>query len=140
MPTFLCKCAQEVDFWEKILRGRHADGGPGDEDIEHASALFTILRYLYGFCISNYFPWLRVRIDLDGHEKIMRDAIKIVQKYHDPLIDDRIQAWKKGARNEVKDILDKIITHENSKLTPEEIKAQGLTCTPVNSVFCHKIS
>nr|GFC92144.1 cytochrome P450 [Tanacetum cinerariifolium] len=66
------------------------------------------------------------RIDLDGHEKIMRDAIKIVQKYHDPLIDEQIQAWKKGARNEVKDILDKLITHENSKLTPEEIKAQIL--------------
>nr|GEU99314.1 hypothetical protein [Tanacetum cinerariifolium] len=38
--------SREVDFWEKILRGRHADGGPGDEDIEHASALFTILRRL----------------------------------------------------------------------------------------------
>nr|XP_043614236.1 valine N-monooxygenase 1-like [Erigeron canadensis] len=123
---FCANVIKKLIFGKRFFGEGHEDGGPGVEDIEHISALFTILRYLYGFSISNYFPWLRGRIELDGHDKIMRDAIKIVQKYHDPLIDERIQAWKKGARNEVKDLLDKLITLDNPKLTPEEIKAQIL--------------
>lgn len=144
---FVCQhfCAnvlKKLIFGKRFFGDGHEDGGPGDEDIEHASALFTILTYHYGFCISNYFPWLRRTTDFDGHEKIMRDAIKIVQKYHDPLIDERIQAWKKGARTEVKDILDKLITHENSKLTPEEIKAQVLVrlFTSIYTYFFHALT
>nr|XP_043614334.1 valine N-monooxygenase 1-like [Erigeron canadensis] len=123
---FCANVIKKLIFGKRFFGEGHEDGGPGVEDIEHISALFTMLRYLYGFSTSDIFPWLRWRIDFDGHVKIMRDAIKIVQKYHDPLIDERIQAWKNGARNEVKDLLDKLITLENPKLTPEEIKAQIL--------------
>ncbi|KAI3683000.1 hypothetical protein L1987_83445 [Smallanthus sonchifolius] len=52
------------------------DGGPGDEETEHVSALFIILKYLNAFCISDYFPWLRGKTDFDGHEKIIRTAIE----------------------------------------------------------------
>ncbi|KAD1053249.1 hypothetical protein E3N88_43353 [Mikania micrantha] len=100
------------------------DGGPGEEEIEHVAALFTILKYLYVFCITDYFSWLRRKTDFDGHEEKIRTAIKVVRKYQDPLINERIQMWKNGARNKKCDILDVLIQHQNPKLTPEEIKAQ----------------
>ncbi|KAI3827041.1 hypothetical protein L1987_01103 [Smallanthus sonchifolius] len=81
------------------------DGGPGDEENEHVLALFTILKYLNAFCIADYFPWLRGKIDFDGHEKIIRAAIEGVRKYHDPLIDERILTWNDGTRTQEKDEL-----------------------------------
>ncbi|GKG32253.1 putative cytochrome P450, partial [Tanacetum coccineum] len=100
------------------------DGGPGVEETDHVFALFTILEYLYAFCITDYFPWLRGKTDFDGHEKIIRTAISSVRKYHDPLIVKRIQMWNDGVRNEEYDLLDVLIKRENPKLTLDEIKAQ----------------
>ncbi|KAI3827028.1 hypothetical protein L1987_01090 [Smallanthus sonchifolius] len=102
------------------------DGGPRDEENEQVLALFTILKYLNAFCIPDYFPWLRGKIDFDGHEKIIKAAIEGVRKYHDPLIDERILTWNDGTRTQEKDVLDILIKHEKPKLTPEDIKAQIL--------------
>ncbi|KAI3827033.1 hypothetical protein L1987_01095 [Smallanthus sonchifolius] len=102
------------------------DGGPGDEENEHVLALFTILKYLNAFCIADYFPWLRGKIDFGGQEKIIRAAIEGVIKYHDPLIDERILTWNDGTQTQEKDVLDILIKHEKPKLTPEDIKAQIL--------------
>ncbi|KAE8655296.1 Isoleucine N-monooxygenase 2 [Hibiscus syriacus] len=106
------------------------DGGPGFEEEEHVSAVFTILAYLYSFCVSDYMPRLR-RLDLDGHEKVMKEALRIIGKYHDPIIDERIQQWKNGEKTEEKkadDLLDVLISLKDKKggilLTPDEIKAQ----------------
>ncbi|KAJ8649811.1 hypothetical protein MRB53_002834 [Persea americana] len=51
------------------------DGGPGVEEEEHVEALFTMLSLLYAFCVSDDMPGLR-RLDLDGHEKIMKKAVE----------------------------------------------------------------
>ncbi|KAK9053986.1 hypothetical protein SSX86_025061 [Deinandra increscens subsp. villosa] len=102
------------------------DGGPGDEEIEHADSLLTILAYLNAFCVTDYFPWLRWITDFDGHEKIVRNAIHNARKYQDPLIDERIQQWKDGARMQQEDLLDVFITLETTRLTADEIKAQIL--------------
>ncbi|KAM0006224.1 putative valine N-monooxygenase [Helianthus debilis subsp. tardiflorus] len=102
------------------------EGNLGDEEIDHVSALFIILKYFSAFCISDYFPWLRGKTDFDGHEKIIRTAIEIVRKYHDPLIDERIQMWKNGDRKQEMDILDILIKHDQPKLTPQDIQAQIL--------------
>ncbi|KAD6796049.1 hypothetical protein E3N88_06945 [Mikania micrantha] len=102
------------------------DGGPGEEEIEHADSLWTILVYLNAFCVTDYFPWLRWITDFDGHKKIIRNAIVTARKYQDPLIDDRIQQWKDGVRTEQDDLLDVLITLENTLLTADEIKAQIL--------------
>ncbi|XP_022728712.1 isoleucine N-monooxygenase 2-like [Durio zibethinus] len=103
------------------------DGGPGFEEEEHVSALFTILAYLYSFCLSDYIPCLR-GLDLDGHEKVMDEVLQIVGKYHDPIIEKRIQQWEKGEKKGVEDLLDVLITlrDDNDKpvLIEEEIKAQ----------------
>ncbi|KAI3686705.1 hypothetical protein L1987_80389 [Smallanthus sonchifolius] len=105
------------------------DGGPDEEEFEHVAALFTILKHLYAFCITDYFPWLRGKTDFDGHEKITRTAIETVRKYQDPLVDERIQMWSDGTRREKCDMLDVLIELKNPKLTPEEIKAQILELT-----------
>ncbi|THG14720.1 hypothetical protein TEA_015651 [Camellia sinensis var. sinensis] len=86
------------------------DGGPGVEEEEHVNALFTILSYLYSFCVSDYIPCIRGVLDLDGHEKIMRKATTSVKKYQDPLIDERIKQWNDGTKTEKEDILDILIT------------------------------
>ncbi|KAI3827039.1 hypothetical protein L1987_01101 [Smallanthus sonchifolius] len=102
------------------------DGGPGDEENEHVLALFTILKNLNAFCIADYFPWLRRKIDFDGYEKIIRAAIEGVRKYHDPLIDERILTCNDGTRTQEKYVLDILIKHEKPKHTPKDIKAQIL--------------
>ncbi|XP_058110632.1 phenylalanine N-monooxygenase-like [Magnolia sinica] len=108
------------------------DGGPGIEEEEHVEALFTVLSLLYAFSVSDYMPKLRW-LDLDGHEKIMKRAIKIVNKYHDPIIDGRIKKWRGGQggvheKEEPEDLLDLLISVKDADgkplLTPEEIKAQ----------------
>lgn len=109
-----------------------ANGGPGAEEEEHVEALFTVLSLLYAFCISDYIPQLRF-LDLDGHEKIMKKAIKIVNKYHETEIDERIKKWRNGGddcqKKGAEDLLDILITVKDSDgkplLTTEEIKAQA---------------
>nr|WMB96353.1 CYP79A206 [Miconia microphysca] len=106
------------------------DGGPGIEEEEHVEALFTALGYLYAFCVSDYFPCLE-GLDLDGHEKIVKEATMTLKKYHDPIIDQRIQQWRKSGdsnNKEPQDLLDVLIALKDSNgqpsLTSDEIKAQ----------------
>ncbi|XVF24345.1 hypothetical protein REPUB_Repub13aG0119900 [Reevesia pubescens] len=107
------------------------DGGPGIEEEEHVESLFTVLTHLYCFILSDYVPWLRA-FDLEGHEKIVSEAMRIVNDYHDPLIDERVQEWREGKRKEPEDLLDAFILAKDSNgkpaLSVEEIKAQ---CTEI---------
>ncbi|XP_021297026.1 phenylalanine N-monooxygenase-like isoform X2 [Herrania umbratica] len=103
------------------------DGGPGHEEEEHVESVFTVLIYLYSFALSDYVPWLRP-LDLDGHEKIVSEALRIINGYHDPIIDERVQQWREGKKKEPEDWLDAFILAKNSDgkpaLSVEEIKAQ----------------
>ncbi|KAM0042055.1 putative isoleucine N-monooxygenase [Helianthus debilis subsp. tardiflorus] len=121
---FFGNILRNMFFGKRFFGQGMGDGGPGKEETKVVDALFTILKYLYAFCITDYFPWLRGKTDFDGHEKIMKTAIGIVRRYHDPLIDERNQMWNNGSRKEKCDLLDVLITNEDPKLTPEEIKAQ----------------
>ncbi|OMO89721.1 Cytochrome P450 [Corchorus olitorius] len=107
--------------------GKDHDGGPGAEEVEHVHAIFTILAHLYSFCISDYVPWLR-GFDLEGHEKTLAEATRVVAKYHDPIIDERIQQWREGKKEQPEDLLDVLVSlkddNGDSLLSPEEIKAQ----------------
>ncbi|KAH6788089.1 hypothetical protein C2S52_007641 [Perilla frutescens var. hirtella] len=89
--------------------------------------LFTILSYTYGFSLADYVPWLEV-FDLDGHKKIMIDAIKKVRKFQDLEIMKRIEMWQAGARDTNEDILDVLINLKDSENNPllavQEIQAQ----------------
>ncbi|XP_066367749.1 tyrosine N-monooxygenase [Miscanthus floridulus] len=108
------------------------DGGPGPMEVLHMDAVFTSLGLLYAFCVSDYLPWLR-GLDLDGHEKIVKEANEAVNRLHDTVIDDRWRQWKSGERQEMEDFLDVLITLKdaqgNSLLTIEEVKAQSQDIT-----------
>ncbi|KAK6271537.1 hypothetical protein POUND7_008635 [Theobroma cacao] len=103
------------------------DGGPGHEEEEHVESLFTVLKHLYSFILSDYVPWLRP-LDLEGHEKIVSEAVRIVNGYHDPIIDERVQQWREGKKKEAEDLLDAFILAKDldgkPALSVEEIKAQ----------------
>ncbi|CAN0866726.1 Valine N-monooxygenase 1 [Linum grandiflorum] len=103
------------------------DGGPGREEVEHVKAAFTVLKYLYSFCVSDYLPWLR-GLDVDGQEKIVKEANEKLRIYQDPIIDERIRFWGSGERKELDDLIDVFITLKDTRgeslLTPDEIKHQ----------------
>ncbi|KAJ0753395.1 putative phenylalanine N-monooxygenase [Helianthus annuus] len=84
--------ARKIMFWSNYFGKGSADGGHGNEEIEHIESYFTILAYM--FCVTDYFPWLRWITDFNGHERIIRNALRKARKHQDPLIDERIQQWK----------------------------------------------
>ena len=104
------------------------DGGPGVEEEQEVESLFTVLTHLYAFSLSDYFPWLRV-LDLDCHEKIVSEAMNTINKYHDPIVDQRVEQWRiNGQKKEVEDLLDVFISVKDTNgeplLSVAEIKAQ----------------
>ncbi|OMO81610.1 Cytochrome P450 [Corchorus olitorius] len=107
-------------------KGRE-DGGPGQEEEEHVNSLFGVLDNVYSFALSDYVPWLKP-LDLEGHEKIVSECMRIVNSYHDPIINDRVEQWRQGDRKEPEDLLDAFILAKDSNGKPalsiEEIKAQ----------------
>ncbi|KAI3768733.1 hypothetical protein L2E82_19563 [Cichorium intybus] len=115
---------RNIMFGSRYFGKGNADGGPGDEEIEHVDSLLTVLGHLYAFCVTDYFPWLRWITDFDGHEKIIRNAIYTARKHQDRLVDERIQEWKDGVRTKEDDLLDVFINLKNPRLTGNQIKAQ----------------
>lgn len=109
-------------------RTTNDEGRPGIEDEEHVNALLTIVTYIHSFSISDLLPWMSF-LDLDRHQKLVKEALKIVRKYHDPIIEDRVLMFtnNKGVRKEEDDFLDVLLKlkDDNGKpmLTVEEIKA-----------------
>ncbi|KAI4325868.1 hypothetical protein MLD38_031231 [Melastoma candidum] len=110
-----------------------ANGGPTKDEERHVDALFNSLNYLYAFCVSDYLPML-VGLDLDGHEKIVKETVRTINELHEPIINERIQQWHKddvdGSKKKVpEDLLDVLITLKDGNgkplLTPAEIKAQS---------------
>ncbi|MED6194251.1 hypothetical protein PIB30_026763 [Stylosanthes scabra] len=105
------------------------DGGPSFEDEEHLSGTFKLLDYIYAFCVTDYMPCLKGFYDFGGHECEIKEAMRIMNKYHDPIIEERIKQWNDGLRNEQEDFLDVLINLKYSNnapllLTSKEIKSQ----------------
>ncbi|KAL0367501.1 UNVERIFIED_CONTAM: Valine N-monooxygenase 1 [Sesamum radiatum] len=119
--------SRKLIFNKRFFGTGMEDGGPGMEEKEHLHGVFTILKYVYGFGIADYLPWLEV-FDLDGHKRILKDALKKVRKYQDPEIDKRVEMWQQGIKMIEEDILDVFInlkdSNNNSLLSIEEIKAE----------------
>nr|XP_043637011.1 valine N-monooxygenase 1-like [Erigeron canadensis] len=117
---------RSIIFGSRYFGKGSENGGPGEEEIEHVGSLLTILNYLYAFSVTDYFPWLRWITDLDGHEKVMRDAIRNARMYQDYLVDKRIQQWKDGIRTKEDDLLDVFINNQYTCLSADQIKSQLL--------------
>lgn len=99
-------------------------GGPGKLEMEHMDASFAAQGILYSFCVSDYLPSL-LGLDLDGHEKIVKESNAVLDRLHDAVIDERWRQWKAGERGEVQDFLDVLITRREPSLSMEEVKAQA---------------
>ncbi|XP_061341840.1 isoleucine N-monooxygenase 2-like [Gastrolobium bilobum] len=99
------------------------DGGPGFEEAEHVDAIFILLKYIYAFSVSDYISWLSA-LDLDGHQSQLKKAMRIMNKYHDPIIEERIKQWNDGSKTDEEDLLDVMISLKDPLLTSKQIKAQ----------------
>ncbi|XBI87566.1 hypothetical protein VPH35_025641 [Triticum aestivum] len=106
--------------------------GAGHDEVAHVAALFTVLNHLYSFCVSDYFPAL-IGLDLDGHEKVSKDAMQTINRLHDPIIEERIRKRsstleKFGEKKEARDFLDVLVHLKDAEGQPmlslEEIRAQ----------------
>ncbi|KAF8682012.1 hypothetical protein HU200_045469 [Digitaria exilis] len=129
-----------------VLGKRHFSESPGTmmaghHEVEHVQALFTLVEYMYGFCLSDYFPAL-VGFDLDGHEKVAKRVISVLERLHDPIIQERMLEWsnyrRKGcSKRDAADFLDVLISLEDADgqqlLSPEEIKAQEMLFAAIDN-------
>ncbi|KAK8717815.1 hypothetical protein V6N13_045069 [Hibiscus sabdariffa] len=118
---------RKLVFNQRYFGEGKTDGGPGFEEEEYIEAIFTSLAYVYSFSVSDYLPFSR-GLDLEGHETIVGEATRVLNKYHDPIIEDRIRKWRDGKIDEPQDLLDVLVslTDDNgiSLLSANEIKAQ----------------
>ncbi|KAK9124730.1 hypothetical protein Sjap_014332 [Stephania japonica] len=121
------------NLWKRMIFNKRSFNGDDSEDGEYIEAIRTTLSLVNAFCVSDYMPCLRW-LDLDGHEKIMTRAIGIINKHHDPLIDERIKSWRSIIKDEIstpkpRDLLDVLISLEDDNgkpmLSSEEIKAEA---------------
>lgn len=107
--------------------------GPGQDEVVHVAALFTAVNHLYSFCLSDYFPVL-VGLDLEGHEMVAKDVMAILNRLHDPLIEERMHERSttaekgKSEKKEARDLLDVLVYLEDAEGKPllsfQEIRAQ----------------
>ncbi|KAI3927705.1 hypothetical protein MKW92_007872 [Papaver armeniacum] len=103
---------RKMVFNKRYFGKGRKDGGPCSEEIEHVDSAFTVLSYIYAL------------------------AMGVVNKYHDPIIEERIRQWSDGSmKNRLpEDLLDVLISlkdeHENPLLSTEEIKAQATVDNP----------
>jgi hypothetical protein len=137
---YCCNLMRKLVFNTRYFGEGSNDGGPGFEEVEYLDALFTLLWYVFAFCVSDYMPFLR-GLDIDGHERKVKDAMSIVNKYNDPIIERRIEKWKDGSKTsaDAEDLLDILISLKDANnkplLTSNEIKAQSLVIIYL-SHFC----
>ncbi|KAE8802372.1 Tyrosine N-monooxygenase [Hordeum vulgare] len=105
--------------------------GPGPDEVAHVAALFTLLSYLYSFCVSDYFPVLQ-GLDLEGHETASKNVMKTLNRLHDPIIEERIRERSTlhngGEKKAARDFLDVLVSLEDANgqplLSVDEIRAQ----------------
>ncbi|MBA0635246.1 hypothetical protein Godav_029863, partial [Gossypium davidsonii] len=95
---YCCNLIKKLIFNRGYLGEGKADGGPGFKEEEYVDAILAIVIHLYSFCISDYWPFLR-GLDLEGHEKVVEDATRVLEKYNNPIIEDRIQQWRDGKKH-----------------------------------------
>jgi len=118
---------RKITFNSRYFGEGREDGGPGFEEAEHVDSIFDLLNYVYSFSVSDYMPCL-ARLDLDGHQKKVKEALRKIKKYHDPIVQQRIKQWNHGLKVDAEDWLDVLISlkdaNNNPSLTMEEISAQ----------------
>ncbi|CAJ1960601.1 unnamed protein product, partial [Sphenostylis stenocarpa] len=123
---YCCNVTRKLIFNTRYFGKGSADGGPGLEEVEQVNTIFTLLSHVYDFSASDYVPWLRV-LDLDGHKSKVKKGMRTMEKYHDPMVEERMKKWNDGSKSVEEDLLDVLISlkdaNDNPTLTMKEIKA-----------------
>ncbi|XP_073112274.1 LOW QUALITY PROTEIN: tryptophan N-monooxygenase CYP79A68-like [Elaeis guineensis] len=116
--------------WQSSARDEEAD-----HVVKYVCRADCWCSLIFALYAPDFMPSLRW-LDVGGHEKMMEEAMSLICKFHDPIIEERMQRWRGtgketevgGKRREVNDLLDVLITLEDNEgrplLTAEEIKAQ----------------
>ncbi|XP_020188068.3 tyrosine N-monooxygenase-like [Aegilops tauschii subsp. strangulata] len=114
-----------VRYFNDLLAS--STSGPGHDEVAHVAALFTALNHLYSFCVSDYFPAL-IGLDLDGHEKVSKDAMQTINRLHDPIIEERMRERSSTLEKGPRDFLDVLVHLKDAEGQPmlslEDIRAQ----------------
>ncbi|KAK7305539.1 hypothetical protein VNO77_43445 [Canavalia gladiata] len=142
---YCCNVTRKLIFNTRYFGKEREDGGPGLEEVEHVDVIFTLLKHVYAFSVSDYIPCLRV-FDLDGHKSKVKNGMRSIKRYHDPIIEERIKQWNDGSKTVEEDLLDVMISlkdaNNNPLLTLKEIEALtielmlGGADNPSNVVEC----
>ncbi|WVY92784.1 hypothetical protein V8G54_031872 [Vigna mungo] len=123
---YCCNVTRKLIFNTRYFGNGRVDGGPGPEEVEQVNYIFVLLKHVYAFSASDYLPWLSV-FDLDGHKRKVKKGLRTMEKYHDPMIEERMKQWKNGEKSVEEDLLDVLISlkddNDNPALTMKEIKA-----------------
>lgn len=123
---YCCNVTRKLIFNTRYFGKGREDGGPGLEEVEHVNTIFTLLKHVYAFSVSDYIPCLRI-LDLDGHKSKVKKGMRTMKKYHDPIIEKRMKQWNDGSKTVEEDLLDVLISlkdvNNNPTLTLKEIKA-----------------
>ncbi|RCV42055.1 hypothetical protein SETIT_9G184600v2 [Setaria italica] len=116
--NMICRLVFSKRYFAEPPLAPSAGAGPGPDEVEHVNALFTLLNYVYSFCISDYFP-VSIGLDLDGHEKVVHGVMATLNRLHDPIIEERLHEWSALRRR------------RRPLLSLEEIKAQAAWAWPI---------
>ncbi|KFK25907.1 hypothetical protein AALP_AA8G178100 [Arabis alpina] len=109
------------------------DGGLGPKEREHMDAIYRAIDCFFSSNVSNYISCLR-GWNIDGEEAEVREAVDVINRCNDPIINERMHLWRNGGGKErEEDWLDTLITLKDDQGKPvfsfDEIKAQ---CKNVN--------
>ncbi|KFK37030.1 hypothetical protein AALP_AA4G203000 [Arabis alpina] len=109
------------------------DGGLGPKEREHMDAIYQALDGFFNFCVADYIYCLR-GWNIDGEEAKVREAIDILNRCNDPIINERMHLWRnKDGKEREEDWLDTLITLKDDQgkplFTADEIRAQ---CKNIN--------
>ena len=137
---YCCNIIRSLVFGKRYFSNdipASSTSGPQDDEVAHVVALFTALNHLYSLCVSDYFPAL-VGLDLEGHEMVSKNVMRVLNRLHDPIIEERIRerssALQKGGEKKVaSDFLDILVYLEDADgqplLSVQEIRAQTTVST-----------
>uniref|UniRef100_A0ACD5UW10 Uncharacterized protein n=1 Tax=Avena sativa TaxID=4498 RepID=A0ACD5UW10_AVESA len=134
---FCCNIIRRLVFGKRYFSDdipASSTSGPGHDEVAHVAALFRALNHLYNFCVSDYIPSL-VGLDLEGHEMVSKNVMGVLNRLHDPIIEERIRErsiklGKGGEKKEARDFLDVLVYLEDADGRPllslQEIRAQTM--------------
>lgn len=126
-------------YFDEARSNDDDDKSPSEMEIGHAESVLETLRHIFSFALSDYFPNL-IGFDFDGKESKAIEANKALEKYQNPIIEERIRKWRyecvSSNDDPKEDMLDIMINLKDSDgkplLSEDEIKG----CVNVSTPTC----